>query len=201
MKIYTKTGDKGSSSLYNSERRPKDDLVFGALGDVDELNAHLGLAREFAEQLKEKVKEDELNNSLITSLLDRFVFIQSRLLDAGSCIATPAQNTSSEDKLQRVKFNEEHILSLENWIDEMEEQLPPLKHFILPSGGLSASQLHICRTVCRRAERSVVHLVHEGKQEGLENVQKFLNRLSDYLFVASRLTSKIEGKTEVIWTK
>ncbi|KAG2393359.1 hypothetical protein C9374_006890 [Naegleria lovaniensis] len=228
MKIYTKTGDKGTTSLYSGERRGKDDIVFEALGSVDELNAHIGLSREHLQNLLSKQQQqqefninnninDNTNNNNSTSTSEEFAIlqsstcfekfperlesIQSRLLDVGSCIATPMESTSSLDKLNRVKFNSENITLLEEWIDQMDELLPPLKNFILPSGGLTSSQLHVARTVCRRAERDVVNLVNLSQRQGLEDVQKYLNRLSDFLFMAARFAAKIEGKEEVIYKK
>jgi cob(I)alamin adenosyltransferase len=117
-KIYTKTGDKGTSSLYNGSRVPKSDFVFEALGNTDELNAHIGLAREYC-----------LNES--NTLDEKLAEIQSRLMDVGSHVATPLKSSASS-KIQRTAFAEDHIQYLENWIDEMDNQLPPLKNFILP---------------------------------------------------------------------
>jgi len=199
MKIYTKTGDKGTTSLYSGERRPKDDAIFDALGAVDELNAHIGLSREHLLSLMQQTST-VLDSESHEKFAERLSHIQSRLLDLGSCIATPAESTTSEVKLNRVKFDNNNIVLLEEWIDQMDEHLPALKNFILPGGGLTSSQLHVARTVCRRAERNVVHLTNNGAQ-GLEDVQKFLNRLSDYLFMAARFAAKMEGKEEVIYQK
>lgn len=170
MKIYTKTGDSGSSSLYSGERRAKSDAVFAALGDVDELNSAVGLAREYAAPL-----DPELASQLET--------IQSRLLDVGSAVATPIAS-SSDAKLQRTAFDGGATAALEGWIDAMTAQLPPLTSFILPSGGPAASFLHMARSVCRRAERAVVPLAAGGATD--EAVAVYLNRLSDYLFTAAR---------------
>jgi cob(I)alamin adenosyltransferase len=118
IKVYTRTGDKGTASLYNGERRSKDDLVFEALGAVDELNAHVGLAREHVIALKVGI-EEQLED------------IQSRLLDVGSAVATPV-DASSIQHLARVTFAADHAATLEMWIDKMDEELPALKNFILP---------------------------------------------------------------------
>ena len=172
MKIYTKTGDRGSSCLYSGERRPKDDAVFAALGDVDEVNSTLGLAREHAKQLDaglalqvgavacvhmrvyerscraggKQTRQMRLaacpplppSPSLPRHLPPprplQLETIQSRLLDVGSAVATP-RPSSSDAKLQRTAFSEAHAAQLEEWIDAMTEQLPPLTQFILPSGG------------------------------------------------------------------
>ena len=120
-KVYTKTGDEGSSSLYNGKRRPKDDTLFSALGDVDELNASIGLAREYC-----AVGDVGLENQLVE--------IQSRLLDVGSAIATPA-SSSSTSQLARVVFPLGMAAKLETWIDEFDKELPPLTNFILPVSG------------------------------------------------------------------
>jgi cob(I)alamin adenosyltransferase len=117
-KVYTKTGDKGSSSLYNGERRDKDDDFFMALGDTDELNATIGLAREYCAVAG-------------VGITDQLVQLQSRLLDVGSSIATPIK-TSSAEQLARVTFPAEITPQIEQWIDAMDEKLPPLKNFILP---------------------------------------------------------------------
>lgn len=184
-KVYTKTGDKGTSSLYNGERRGKTDAVFHALGDIDELNSAIGVAREFAEgmdiQLSEQLEET-----------------QSRLLDVGSAVATPVDK-STDTKLQRTAFSATHTEQLERWIDGMDAQLAPLKNFILPSGGKAASFLHMSRSICRRAERSTVPLVQTGSTDAA--VGTYLNRLSDYLFTAARYAAKIEGKAEVVYKK
>ncbi|KAL0480211.1 cob(I)alamin adenosyltransferase [Acrasis kona] len=183
--IYTRTGDKGTSSLFNGKRVKKDDLVFEALGSVDELNAQIGLAREYGLQV---------NNGLEEMLS----IIQSRLLDVGASVATPIDN-SSEAKLARVHFDESNVDQLEKWIDEMDHRLPALKNFILPSGGLASSQLHVARTVCRTAERRVVPLVREDHVQDV--IQRYLNRLSDYLFVAARTAAAHENKPEVTYKK
>lgn len=191
MKIYTKTGDKGTSSLYNGERRSKTDDVFKALGDVDELNSLLGIARE------------HIGESTVDTQIQE---IQSRLLDVGSCIATPPES-SSESKRQRVEFESVHVERLESWIDEHSETLPALTQFILPSGGLAASHLHLARAVCRRAERSVIACyVSHGDQEIAQassdnRVRVYLNRLSDYLFTIARVCAFKENRPEVTYRK
>eukprot|EP01129_Flabellula_baltica_P004606 TRINITY_DN1613_c0_g1_i1.p1 TRINITY_DN1613_c0_g1~~TRINITY_DN1613_c0_g1_i1.p1 ORF type:complete len:241 (-),score=37.03 TRINITY_DN1613_c0_g1_i1:45-713(-) len=187
MKVYTKTGDKGTTSLYTGERRPKIDLTFDALGTTDELNAHLGLAKEFC--LDYHIPLDE-----------KIVEIQSRLLDVGSHIATPrASERASERKIHLTAFNPENVELLEDWIDEMDMELPPLTNFILPGGGKASAQLHICRTVCRRAERAVLQVKEEN--DICESVTKYLNRLSDFLFVSARYACLKESQEEVIYKK
>lgn len=186
IKVYTKTGDAGESSLYNMERLPKVDQCFCALGDADELNAHVGLAREHC--IASKIDLEE-----------KLAEIQSRLLDVGSAIATPL-DTSTETQLKRAAFRgEEHTATLEEWIDTLDKELPPLKNFILPGGGFAAAQLHVARTVCRRAERRVVGLVNEGRTPA--SVRIYLNRLSDFFFVAARYATQISGHHEVVYKK
>jgi cob(I)alamin adenosyltransferase len=185
IKIYTKTGDGGTSQLYNGERRPKDIITFHALGDTDELNSHVGVA----------LQHESLAMSTLEPQLEQ---IQSRLLDVGSAIATPLSK-SGEAKINRVSFPEGEVEKLESWIDDLDSELPPLASFILPSGGPASAQLHLARTVCRRAERSVVVIQQEGDVE--HSVLKYLNRLSDYLFTAARYASMKDGKEEVIYKK
>ncbi|PRP80910.1 hypothetical protein PROFUN_11351 [Planoprotostelium fungivorum] len=184
-KVYTKTGDKGTSSLFNGERRPKTDPIFDALGDTDELNNAVGIAREF-------VSENE------TQIHQQLEQIQNVLLDVGANIATP-RNRSDEKRLERTAFAEGHVTDLEHWIDEMEKELPPLRNFILPSGGKGAVFLHSARSICRRAERAVVDLPEEVATD--EAVKRYMNRLSDYLFVAARYSAFREGKKEIVHNK
>mmetsp|Transcript_1660 Transcript_1660/g.2627 ORF Transcript_1660/g.2627 Transcript_1660/m.2627 type:complete len:197 (+) Transcript_1660:79-669(+) len=182
--IYTRTGDGGESGLYNGERRRKTDDIFEALGHQDELNAVLGIAKEHC-----------LASG--NGLSEMIVEIQCRVFDLGACVATPP--TSSSTKKQYTNFPASHTTQLESWIDELDASLPPLRNFIIPSGGLSSTHLNLARTVCRRAERSVVRLmeVHAVDAE----VARYLNRLSDFLFVAGRAAAMREGKEEVIWRK
>lgn len=187
-KVYTRTGDAGSSSLYNGERRAKDDAAFAALGDVDELNSALGAAREFCLE------------SAHGALPSRLAELQSRLLDVGSAVATPL-GASSDAKRRRGAFSGAAAATarLEAWIDEMDAELPPLRNFILPSGGRAAALLHVARAVCRRAERAAAPLVREGQLDG--GVLAFLNRLSDFLFQAARWAALKEGKEETVYKK
>ena len=187
IKVYTKTGDKGTSSLYNLERRTKDDPIFEALGDTDELNAAIGIAREFCIQS---------NNGLNKKLIE----IQSRLMDIGSAIATPiSSNKSNESKIKHVEFDTENITNLEEWIDELDESLPALRNFILPSGGLSSSHLHLARAICRRCERHVVPL--KNNNDITDSVSIYLNRLSDFLFVAARYAAQYDKQSEIVYQK
>ncbi|XP_053140227.1 corrinoid adenosyltransferase MMAB isoform X2 [Hemicordylus capensis] len=184
-KIYTKTGDKGFSSTFTGERRAKDDQIFDALGTLDELNSAIGLSAEFG---------SECGHSFVKELHK----VQCMLQDAGSNVATPV-STARESHLKQTSFSEKPILELETWIDRYTDQLPPLTAFILPSGGKSSAALHLCRAVCRRAERRVVPLVKTGEADA--NVAKYLNRLSDYLFVLARYAAMKEGKKEKIYVR
>ncbi|KAI9090079.1 Adenosylcobalamin biosynthesis, ATP:cob(I)alamin adenosyltransferase-like protein [Phlyctochytrium arcticum] len=187
VKVYTRTGDKGTSSLFNGERRPKNDDVFEALGSTDELSSLLGLAQAHA----------STDNAFLNSKIQK---IQSLLQDIGSNVATPRTN-ATEARLARTQFDPDGTLvkELENWIDEFDTELPPIRNFILPSGGKTASTLHVARSVCRRAERRVVPLVQDGLAD--ESCAKYLNRLSDFLFTAARFTAKREGQEETIYRK
>ncbi|XP_037366880.1 corrinoid adenosyltransferase MMAB isoform X1 [Talpa occidentalis] len=184
-KIYTKTGDKGFSSTFTGERRPKDDQVFEALGTTDELSSAIGFAMEFITEKGHPFAE-ELQK------------IQCSLQDIGSALATP-RSSSREAHLKQTAFQAGPVLELEQWIDKYSSQLPPLTTFILPSGGRSSAALHLCRAVCRRAERRVVPLVQMGETDA--NVAKFLNRLSDYLFTLARYAAMKEGNQEKIYKK
>ncbi|XP_041644502.1 corrinoid adenosyltransferase [Cheilinus undulatus] len=184
-KIYTKTGDKGFSSTFTGERRPKEDHIFEALGTTDELSSAIGLAREFCL---------DKGHTFIYQL-DK---IQCILQDVGSNIATP-RSSARESHIKRTKFTAQPIADLESWIDKFTEELPPLTNFILPSGGKSSASLHLARTVCRRAERSVAPIVRSGEAD--PDVAKFLNRLSDYLFTLARYTAMKEGNEETIYIR
>jgi len=189
-KIYTKTGDKGSSSLFTGERRPKSDQVFDTLGDIDELNSNIGMCREV---LKGSWQQENYKD--IGDMLEK---IQCSLQDIGSCIATPL--SSANDKmLERTKFEPNLTNELEEWIDQFSADLPELKNFILPSGGKSSCALHICRSICRRAERKMsVLLLNKHVDDG---VATYINRLSDLLFTLARYASTMEGQPEIIYKK
>lgn len=184
-KIYTKTGDKGFSSTFTGERRPKEDLLFEALGNTDELSSAIGLAREYCLD----------KGHTFTGQLDK---IQCILQDVGSNIATP-QSSARDSHIKRTKFTNSSTTDLENWIDQFTEELPPLTNFILPSGGKGSAALHLARAICRRAERSVAPIVRSGEAD--QDVAKFLNRLSDYLFTVARYVAMKEGKEDKIYKR
>lgn len=177
FKIYTKTGDAGETALFGGRRLPKSHLRIEAYGTVDELNSYLGLLRDLAA------------DAHVSGLLK---IIQDRLFTLGANLASdPSKNIAPPDLLPA------DIQLLENEIDTMEETLPVLKNFILPGGHPTVSHCHIARCVCRRAERLVVALNLEEPVEPM--VLKYLNRLSDFLFVLSRKIGQDAGAEEVIW--
>jgi cob(I)alamin adenosyltransferase len=179
MKIYTKQGDDGTTGLFGSSRVRKDSIRVSAYGDVDELNALLGLARS------------EGPDAELGAMLER---IQGELFTLGAQLATP----SPEDAPRSVPvITEPHVSQLEHEIDRLDAELPPLKSFILPSGTRLASLLHVCRTVCRRAERSVVTLASSDPVPPL-SIQ-YLNRLSDHLFTLARAANHRAGVSETRW--
>ncbi|NXA37332.1 MMAB protein, partial [Eudromia elegans] len=176
---------QGFSSTFTGERRPKSDRVFEALGATDELSSAIGLA-------------SELGSEKGHAFVEQLHRVQCMLQDVGSNIATPL-SSARQAHLKRTSFSEKPVLELEQWIDKYSEELPPLRAFILPSGGKSSAALHVSRAVCRRAERCVVPLVQAGEAD--PNVAKYLNRLSDYLFVLARYAAMKEGKEEKIYIK
>ncbi|KAF2069984.1 hypothetical protein CYY_008698 [Polysphondylium violaceum] len=195
-RIYTKTGDKGTSSLFNGERRAKNDHVFCVLGSVDELSAHIGVAKEYYLNLQysgtnEKVRE--CKDQMVQQLEE----IQCLLLDVGSHIATPKD--SADAFLKRSPFADYHVESVEHWIDAMDVHLPPLRNFILPGGNLQSAQFHVCRSVCRRAERDLVSLDHVDTVN--PSVMKYVNRLSDYFFTVARFCVFLTNSQEAVYKR
>ncbi|MBP0612875.1 cob(I)yrinic acid a,c-diamide adenosyltransferase [Chryseobacterium sp. cx-311] len=184
MKIYTKTGDKGETSLYGGTRVSKASARVESYGTIDELNSFIGFAKA------------EINDERILNQLKK---IQFDLFTVGSESATPTDKLMLANGKSRLSLmiSEMEIEELEQWMDEFEATLEPLQYFILPGGGKGATSLHICRTVCRRAERSLVFL--NGHEEVRPELIKYLNRLSDYLFVLARYVSKIHGEQEEYW--
>lgn len=181
MKIYTRTGDEGDTGLFGGPRVRKDDLRIESYGTVDELNAWLGLVRT------------ELADPRLDSELAR---VQHELFDLGAELATP---DPAAFHLRLV--GEADIARLEAQIDQAEQELQPLKQFILPGGTRAASLLHLARTVCRRAERRLVSLTAEPDTTVAPQLVVYLNRLSDWLFVAARLANARAGQAEAPWCK
>ena len=180
FKIYTKTGDKGSTSLIGGTKVPKNDIRIECYGTVDELNSWIGLIRDL-------LQDNDFNNELRE--------IQDRLFTIGSSLATDAEK---EPKMKLPDLHQEDITFLEKRIDEMTAALPAMKSFILPGGHPTVSSIHIVRCVCRRAERLAVNM----QQNELfidEKVIQYLNRLSDYLFTLARFAGQKLGAEEIKW--
>ncbi len=185
MKVYTKTGDTGTTALFGGTRVPKHHIRIESYGTVDELNSHIGLIR------------DQDMSDLYKKVL---IEVQDRLFTVGAILATPPEKETlknGQSRLQNLGIVESDIEFLENEIDTMEEALPPMTHFVLPGGHTTVSYCHIARCVCRRAERLAVHLNDIEPTD--ERVIKYLNRLSDYLFVLARKLSHDLNADEVKW--
>ena len=180
MKIYTKTGDLGETGLFGGERVSKSSLRIEAYGTVDELNAYIGVAITGVAE------------SSVKSLLEK---IQNQLFTIGADLATP--NNKKNEKLKIKRTPQDFYSAIEKEIDKYEEKLEPLKSFILPGGSAGAAQLHVCRTITRRAERKVVAL--NNKEKIGENIIIFLNRLSDLFFVLARYENAVSGTPDVKW--
>jgi cob(I)alamin adenosyltransferase len=181
MKIYTKTGDAGQTGLFGGGRVAKDDLRVEAYGDVDELNAVLGMARSI---------------EMMPRIDEVLVPIQRDLFAIGALLATPDREKMSQH-LEKARITDERIAELEHAIDDAELELEPLRAFILPGGTPKAAALHVARTVCRRAERHVVRLQNDVELPPLAVI--YLNRLSDLLFTLARLANRRAGAGEVTW--
>jgi cob(I)alamin adenosyltransferase len=188
LKIYTGTGDRGKTSLFSGERVSKSSLRIAAYGELDELNSVIGAMVS--------AMDGDLG-----ALKDELQVIQALLLDAGAWLAT----TPGSGSVRFLKaFTMQPAQMLETAIDRLNEDLPELRHFILPGGHLSASLAHMARTVCRRVERRVTELAeHERRAPDADATLKpilvFLNRLSDYLFVAARYCNRHYGREDVLW--
>ncbi len=183
MKIYTKTGDAGETGLFAGPRVMKDNPRIAAYGSVDELNAVLGV-----------LVADHIHSN--QEMADVIPQIQSDLFSIGAELATPDPEGQGMCLL-----SDERTAFLESSIDEMEEQLPPLKNFILPGGSPASSKLHWARTVCRRAERDVVHLSHQTGVADCSRIIIYLNRLSDWLFVFARRQNALAGVPDQPWQR
>ncbi len=179
-RIYTRTGDKGTTGLASGERRKKHDLRVEAYGTVDETNACVGLARLHTE-------------GEVDAMLSR---IQNELFDLGADLATP--ETEKPLPYEPLRILDQQVERLEREIDRLNEELSPLRSFVLPGGSPAAAALHLSRTVCRRAERRVVALAEKPQEKVSPAVIKYLNRLSDFLFVASRFVND-RGRRDVLW--
>jgi cob(I)alamin adenosyltransferase len=182
VKIYTRTGDAGETALFDGTRVPKFDARVAAYGDVDELNAWLGLARAALEAAGEGVAR-------LAVMLEQ---VQRDLFALGARLADPAHRIA--DRVTKAAMSPDDVARLEGWIDELEEGLPPLRRFILPGGSTAGATLHVARTVCRRAERAMVALGHLDP-----GLLVYVNRLSDLLFVMARSANQRQQRPEVEW--
>jgi len=185
MKVYTKTGDTGTTALFGGTRVSKHHIRIESYGTVDELNSHIGL-----------IRDQEMNSHYKEILIE----VQDRLFTVGAILATPPENETlknGEKRLQNLGILESDIEFLEKEIDAMGESLPQMTHFVLPGGHTTVSYCHIARCVCRRSERLAVHLNDIEPTDEL--VIKYLNRLSDYLFVLARKLSFDLKAEEVQW--
>jgi len=185
MKIYTKTGDKGTTALFGGTRVPKYDLRIEAYGTVDELNSYIGL-----------IRDQKIDVHTSTILLE----IQHELFTLGSMLATPPEKKvlkSGKERLNISKINNQSVELLENEIDFMNESLPTMTHFVLPGGHTTVSYCHIARCICRRAERISTQLSDKSAIEPL--ILVYLNRLSDYLFVLARKLTIDNNAQEIKW--
>lgn len=181
MRIYTRTGDKGETGLFGGGRVPKDDPRVDAYGDIDELNAVLGLARSI---------------EMMPRIDEVLAPIQRDLFSLGALLATPHPEKVRE-QLAKARIDDARITELERAIDAGEAELEPLTAFILPGGTPKSAALHVARTVCRRAERRVIALSHTVTLPPI--VVIYLNRLSDLLFVLARVANRRAGAAEVTW--
>ena len=180
MAIYTKTGDKGTTSLASGERVAKTDVRIEAYGTVDELNSWIGLLRA---GLRNNGQWTMDNGQYAAD--DQLAWIQNKLFNLGAWLsAAPGEWITAED-----------VSQLERWIDEMQSVVPPLRAFVLPAGGEVVCRTHVCRTICRRAERRMIE-AHAD-----ETALKWINRLSDYLFVFARWSGAQQGEIEAVWSK
>ena len=178
--VYTRTGDAGTTSLVGGERAPKNSSRLEAYGTVDELNSHIGLVAAHTSHA-------DVNEML--------TWIQHRLFDIGSYLAcNPDGNFLLSPGIDDVS-----VAKLEKMIDDLDSRLPAIKEFVLPGGTVAAAEAHVTRTVCRRAERRILNLAQESRVESI--VLRFINRLSDFLFVLARFNNIGNGVDEIFWQK
>jgi len=183
-RIYTRTGDDGTTALGTGERRKKHDLRIAAYGTIDELNACLGIARLHTSDAAQ-----------VDAMLAR---IQNDLFDLGADLCTPAQDKGKGPGGARLAVTDAQVTRLEQEIDALNADLAPLRSFVLPGGTPAAAYLHLARTVCRRGERLMVELAERPGEEVSAPALKYVNRLSDFLFVASRFLNR-KGADDVLW--
>ena len=183
-RIYTRTGDDGTTALGTGERRKKHDLRIAAYGTIDELNACLGIARLHT-------KDEAVADAMLAR-------IQNDLFDLGADLCTPEQDKGKGPGGARLAVTDAQVTRLEQEIDTLNADLAPLRSFVLPGGTAAAAYLHLARTVCRRGERLMVELADKPGEEISAAALKYVNRLSDFLFVASRFLNR-KGADDVLW--
>ena len=199
QRIYTRTGDKGQTSLFNGQRVLKSSLRVEAYGTIDELNSAIGIVIAEIQNLKfpskTRLASGGKSQNYKSKVKIELVKIQNDLFQIGSALANP------EDRRQKTEDRklEDRVKEFEDLIDEMTEKMPELMNFILPGGGKTGSELHFARTVGRRAERKIVALA--AKERVDENIIMYLNRLSDLLFTFARFVNYKEKQKEIIWNK
>lgn len=182
MKIYTKTGDDGTSSLYGGQRVPKTDKRLEAYGTVDELNSFLGLT---------------LCNLKSNELKEILKLVQNNLFNVGARLSTPIEHLSKLINIEQI--TDEDVKYLESKIDILESELEPINNFILPGGSIGSGYLHIARAICRRCERRIIAI--DSEKNNLDISIKYINRLSDFLFVAARFENKKCNIPDTLWLK
>lgn len=188
-KIYTKTGDKGTTGLASGDRVAKHNIRIEAYGTVDETNASLGLALV-------ALKQDDPNYEQLSSMILR---IQNDLFDLGADLATPEIEGAPEPEYPPLRITKEQVERLESEIDLLNEELEPLRSFVLPGGTSVAANLHLARTISRRAERHMVELSQTENEIVSTEALQYINRLSDLLFVMSRYVND-KGNSDILWT-
>lgn len=186
VKIYTKTGDRGTTSLFGGKRVDKNSLRIKAYGEVDELNSLIGVVISEIDYFKVRPSKK------VSPFKKKLTRIQAELFVLGADLATPYNV-----KVKVPRVTKSFVTRLEKEIDKWSTSLPKLKNFILPGGSSVGAKLHLARTVARRAERSIVEL--SGQEKINPNVQIYINRLSDWLFTLARYINKLEGKVEIVW--
>jgi cob(I)alamin adenosyltransferase len=183
-KIYTRTGDDGTTALGTGERRKKFDLRIAAYGTIDETNAAIGVARLSTR-----------DNAALDAALVR---IQNDLFDVGADLCTPVKAGGKGEGGARLTVTDNQVAWLEAEIDRLNDDLDPLRSFVLPGGSAAAAHLHLARTICRRAERLIAELAAQPSEPVTPAVLKYVNRLSDFLFVASRYANE-KGASDILW--
>ncbi len=191
MKIYTKTGDKGQTSLIGGTRVPKNHIRIEAYGTIDELNSWMGVIRDSFTHLR--LNTPMWSNEETKRMTQMFIDIQQVLFTIGSHLA----NDPEKSKMKLPEITEAQIAALENEMDAIEQIVPPMKNFVLPGGHMNVSYCHVARCVCRRAERCIVHLSETAEVN--EIIVRYVNRLSDYLFMLSRKLTHDLGAEEIPW--